>query len=80
MHHFQRWFVQCGESELEKKYPRNSDLWFVFYDFGSKELFNYTPAEPQTAEFTEASSEMQQSNEVFDIAMIDDVADSLLSK
>lgn len=40
---FQQWFLENGEAEISKKYPPGSDLWFVFYDYGSKELFNYVP-------------------------------------
>ena len=40
---FQQWFIDHGENEITRKYPTNSDLWFVFYDYGLKELFNYVP-------------------------------------
>lgn len=67
---FQRWFAQEGTRELEKKYVRGSDLWFVFYDFAEKELVNYVP------EGTVGT------NEIFDMDMVDveELADSLLSK
>jgi hypothetical protein len=40
---FQQWFIEHGEEEISKKYSRDSDLWFVFYDYAAKELFNYVP-------------------------------------
>jgi hypothetical protein len=40
---FQQWFLENAENEISKKYPLGSDLWFVFYDYGIKELFNYVP-------------------------------------
>ncbi|OMJ83602.1 hypothetical protein SteCoe_15454 [Stentor coeruleus] len=43
VYRFQQWFLQYAENEISKKYPPGSDLWFVFYDYGSKELFNYVP-------------------------------------
>ena len=44
--HFQDWFLNFGEEELLKKCPRQSPLWFVFFDYASKELFNYNPNSP----------------------------------
>lgn len=69
---FQRWFAQEGARELEKKYGRGSDLWFVFYDFAEKELLNYVPKDVGAL----------GTNELFDMDMVDaeDLADSLLSK
>lgn len=43
---FKQWFSEHSEEELLKKCARDSDLWFVFYDYGSKDLFNYDPAAP----------------------------------
>lgn len=40
---FQKWFVDHAENEITRKYQVGSDLWFVFYDYGVKELFNYVP-------------------------------------
>lgn len=40
---FQKWFVKFGEAELSKKCRTGSDLWFVFYDYASKELYHYRP-------------------------------------
>jgi hypothetical protein len=40
---FQQWFIEHGEAEISKKYSHDSDLWFVFYDYAAKELFNYVP-------------------------------------
>jgi len=69
---FQRWFAQEGTRELEKKYARNSDHWFVFYDFAVKELLNYVPRDAGAL----------GTNEVFDMDMVDaeEIVDSLLSK
>ena len=36
---FRRWFSECGETELTKKCARSTDLWFVFYDYASKDLY-----------------------------------------
>ena len=40
---YQQWFMEHGENEITRKYPAGSDLWFVFYDYGFKELLNYVP-------------------------------------
>ena len=78
--HFQRWFTQLGPTELAKKYPRDSDLWFVFYDFAAKELLNYQPSDPEEVHIAEPGT--VDPNELFDMDMIDaeEMADSLLSK
>jgi hypothetical protein len=80
--HFQRWFIQFGEEELGKKYARNSDFWFVFYDFGSKELFHYVPSIPETAGSPAFPTNLEAPNEIYDMAMIDaeEYVDSLLTK
>ena len=36
---FRRWFTEHGETELSKKCSRSTDLWFVFYDYASKDLY-----------------------------------------
>lgn len=41
--YFKNWFQEHGEEELSKKHKPESPLWFVFYDYADKELFNYTP-------------------------------------
>lgn len=41
--YFQEWFYKLGEIELGKKCKPGSDLWFVFFDYASKELVNYIP-------------------------------------
>lgn len=41
--YFQEWFYQYGEIELARKCNPGSDLWFVFFDYASKELVNYVP-------------------------------------
>lgn len=41
--YFQEWFYQYGEIELGRKCSPGSDLWFVFFDYASKELVNYVP-------------------------------------
>ena len=43
VHYFQEWFYQYGEVELSRKCSPGSDLWFVFFDYASKELINYLP-------------------------------------
>ena len=36
--HFERWFGSHGAAVLCGKYPRDSALWFVFYDYAASEL------------------------------------------
>ncbi|OMJ77618.1 hypothetical protein SteCoe_22743 [Stentor coeruleus] len=43
VYYFQEWFHELGEIELSKKCRPGSDLWFVFFDYASKELVNYVP-------------------------------------
>jgi len=38
---FGRWFRCYGETALCLKYPRDSALWFVYYDYAASELVNY---------------------------------------
>lgn len=38
---FRRWFTEFGEAELAKKCARSTDLWFVFYDYASKDLYGH---------------------------------------
>lgn len=80
VNHFQRWFTQFGESELSKKYPRDTGLWFVFYDFGSKELYNYTPSPDGFSGSEMPFGDLIPPTELFDMAMIDaeEAADALL--
>ncbi|CAG9321133.1 unnamed protein product [Blepharisma stoltei] len=42
---YRQWFAECGQAELNKKCEVGSDLWFVYYDYASKELLNYTVEE-----------------------------------
>jgi hypothetical protein len=35
---FKAWFVEYGAAELQKKYEPESDLWFIYYDYASKEI------------------------------------------
>lgn len=80
VHHFQRWFIQFGEAELAKKYPRDTGLWFVFYDFGSKELYNYTPSPDSSTASEMPVGDLLPPSDLFDMAMIDaeEAADALL--
>jgi len=41
--YFQEWFYKYGEIELGRKCNPGSDLWFVFFDYASKELVSYIP-------------------------------------
>jgi hypothetical protein len=43
VYYFQEWFHDYGEVELSRKCKPGSDLWFVFFDYASKELINYVP-------------------------------------
>ena len=39
MRYFRHWFNEHGETELSKKCTKSTDLWFVFYDYASKDLY-----------------------------------------
>jgi hypothetical protein len=54
--HFQKWFVHHGEAELSKKCRTGSDLWFVFFDYASKELFHYRPMSQLDSHSTDPGS------------------------
>lgn len=41
--YFHEWFKEFGKDELAKKCKPGSDLWFVFYDYATKDLFYYVP-------------------------------------
>ena len=43
VYYFQEWFHDHGQIELSRKCSVGSDLWFVFFDYASKELVNYVP-------------------------------------
>lgn len=43
VYYFQKWFFEAGGAELSNKCAIGSDLWFVFYDYASKELYHYRP-------------------------------------
>lgn len=43
---FQDWFLAFGDAVLSKKCARLSPMWLVFYDYGSKDLFNFNPSSP----------------------------------
>ncbi|CAG9330247.1 unnamed protein product [Blepharisma stoltei] len=47
---FQSWFSNYGQCELVKKCKPETDLWFVYYDYASKELYNYTPQKEKIPE------------------------------
>ncbi|OMJ79393.1 hypothetical protein SteCoe_20595 [Stentor coeruleus] len=90
--YFQEWFYELGEIELSKKYKPESDLWFVFFDYGSKELVNYLPIGCSSIDGKESSrspaspGELVEdpSDEPVDFCMIgmdnDDFIESLLSQ
>jgi len=50
VYNFQKWFREYGEAELAKRCEPRSARWFVFYDYGEKELFYYTPKENSLAD------------------------------
>jgi len=78
---FKDWFVRWGQEELAKKCAPNSDLWFVFYDYGEKELFNYVPSELlESPQASPQADPPQASIDRYDITMVDadDYVDSLL--
>jgi len=56
VYYFQKWFSEFGEAELSKKCSAGSDLWFVFYDYASRELYNYRPQSPDEPETTQDAS------------------------
>lgn len=37
---FRAWFLEYGEYELLRRYKRDSDLWFIYYDYALKEIAN----------------------------------------
>ncbi|CAG9319024.1 unnamed protein product [Blepharisma stoltei] len=41
--YFRDWFTNHGQDDLSKKTQQGSDLWYVYYDYASKDLFNYIP-------------------------------------
>ncbi|CAG9323727.1 unnamed protein product [Blepharisma stoltei] len=40
---FRDWFQNHGHEDLSKKCKPGSDLWYVYYDYASKDLVNYIP-------------------------------------
>ncbi|CAG9314807.1 unnamed protein product [Blepharisma stoltei] len=40
---FRDWFQNNGHEDLSKKCQPGSDLWYVYYDYASKDLMNYIP-------------------------------------
>ena len=78
---FKEWFVRSGQEELSKKCAPNSDLWFVFYDYGEKELLNYVPSDLQDSPQTSPLHNPQHASiDHYDITMVDTdgYVDSLL--
>lgn len=73
---FQQWFLEHGETEISKKYQPGSDLWFVFYDYGSKELFNYVPRGCSSMN-SAGSSDSPRSFSLNDIPCINPCGDSV---
>ncbi|CAG9333143.1 unnamed protein product [Blepharisma stoltei] len=43
--YFQEWFTNFASQELSRKCKPGTDLWFVFYDYGANDLYNYVPHE-----------------------------------
>lgn len=35
---FKAWFVEYGEEELSKKFQKNSDMWFIYYEYAIIEI------------------------------------------
>lgn len=77
---FRDWFVTKGEQELAKKCEPNSDLWFVFYDYGVKELLPYE-VNSATSSPELFPSNSKSPSALYDFTMVDseDLVDSLLA-
>jgi hypothetical protein len=77
---FRQWFIAKGQEELAKKCEPNSDLWFVFYDYGVKQLLPYE-ANSVTSSPELLPSEFKSTPTFYDFTMVDseDLADSLLA-
>jgi hypothetical protein len=68
---FRGWFIEFGETELQKKCTPGTDLWFVFFDYAQNELFNYfgadgptgktlvLPSNPEERQDTQEETEVQ---------------------
>ena len=75
VNYFQDWFHQFGEIELGRKCKPGSDLWFVFFDYASKELVNYLPVGCSSLDSAEsprspASPYVQGEGENIDFCMV----------
>ncbi|CAG9331388.1 unnamed protein product [Blepharisma stoltei] len=68
---YREWFKNYGHIELSKKCKAGSDLWFVYYDYASKDLFNYTVV--QKAEEENKKSESSSQGQLNESMMIPDL-------
>ena len=48
-YYFKKWFFSHGKAELSKKYNEKSDVWFVLYDYGCRELINFLRLRSESA-------------------------------
>lgn len=77
---FRVWFVTKGQEELAKKCEPNSDLWFVFYDYGVKELLTYEPNSTVTSpEIRPVESKSQCDSDDFTMVDTEELTDALLA-
>mmetsp|Transcript_16738 Transcript_16738/g.16644 ORF Transcript_16738/g.16644 Transcript_16738/m.16644 type:complete len:243 (+) Transcript_16738:5-733(+) len=51
---YREWFKSYGQAELSKKCKVGSDLWFVYYDYASKDLFSYSVSKKTEDEHKES--------------------------
>lgn len=86
---FQDWFLAFGDSVLSKKCVRLSPMWLVFYDYGSKDLFNFNPSSPSPPQDsgsvspeTRATPEPEDltGQNRYDIEMVEDDLELLLEE
>lgn len=66
---YQAWFNELGQAELTKKCNVGSDLWFVYYDYASKDLYNYTVEREKESPQSEVSNEVCQTENQYSAMM-----------
>lgn len=76
--YFKEWFQNYGQKELAKKCEPTSDFWFVFYDYGTKELLNYVPIATSSIDGRDSPlscasppGDVQDINEPVDFCMVE---------
>ncbi|CAG9313328.1 unnamed protein product [Blepharisma stoltei] len=84
---FQDWFKEHGKAELSKKCKPGSDLWFVFYDYATKDLLNYVPTGSSSIDGRESplscasppgETQDEMVNEPMDFFMVDNESEDII--